>query len=296
MPTQENSSAGNTFSMSRWAMTLPIVARRSPAITTPPEKVAATIVVPCGVSPAASPSGSDRRVGSSSGAWSARKSAKEDEPGTKYDDGRLPPRGVSLMKAYSPPFWMNDFTKSSALVSRTSSMSSRIASMSSSSCSLRSETASAGAGAASAGSSSSWDLRGCFCSCAMETSCDRTLVRRCLDPIHSPEPSCPNTPGEKRRPQHPARLPRNRTKPWWAGRDLLLVGSGLMSLLLKAFPHGRPSRPARAPLRAFATVLLTLVALVVTLLPLAAPADAARGSHQAQHHQARKHVKKSKHR
>ena len=36
MPTQEYSSAGNTFSMSRWAMTLPIVARRSPAITTPP--------------------------------------------------------------------------------------------------------------------------------------------------------------------------------------------------------------------------------------------------------------------
>ncbi len=36
MPTQEYSSAGNTFSMSRCAMTLPIVARRSPAMTTPP--------------------------------------------------------------------------------------------------------------------------------------------------------------------------------------------------------------------------------------------------------------------
>ena len=46
MPMMENSSAGKTFSMSRWAMTLPMVARRSPAITTPPGKVAATIVVP----------------------------------------------------------------------------------------------------------------------------------------------------------------------------------------------------------------------------------------------------------
>ena len=36
MPTAEYSSAGKTFSMSRWAMMLPIVARRSPAITTPP--------------------------------------------------------------------------------------------------------------------------------------------------------------------------------------------------------------------------------------------------------------------
>ena len=36
--------------MSRWAMMLPIVARRSPAITTPPSYVAATIVVACGAS------------------------------------------------------------------------------------------------------------------------------------------------------------------------------------------------------------------------------------------------------
>ena len=40
----------NTFSMSRWAIMLPIVARRSPAIMTPPAKVSATIVVPCGTS------------------------------------------------------------------------------------------------------------------------------------------------------------------------------------------------------------------------------------------------------
>ena len=55
MPTAENSSAGKTFSMSRWAMMLPIVARRSPAMTTPPGNVAATIVVPCGARSPASP-------------------------------------------------------------------------------------------------------------------------------------------------------------------------------------------------------------------------------------------------
>ena len=50
MPTAEYESAMNTFSMSRWAIMLPMVARRSPAITTPSAKVSATIVVPCGTS------------------------------------------------------------------------------------------------------------------------------------------------------------------------------------------------------------------------------------------------------
>ena len=50
MPTQENSSLRNTFSMSRWEIMLPAVARRSPAMTTPPSQTAATIVVPCGSS------------------------------------------------------------------------------------------------------------------------------------------------------------------------------------------------------------------------------------------------------
>ena len=50
MPTAEYESVMNTFSMSRWAIMLPIVARRSPAMTTPPAKVSATIVVPCGTS------------------------------------------------------------------------------------------------------------------------------------------------------------------------------------------------------------------------------------------------------
>ena len=72
MPTAEYSSAGKTFSMSRWAMMLPIVARRSPAITTPPGKVAATIVVPCGArSPALPLAAAARRDGSRSGACAA---------------------------------------------------------------------------------------------------------------------------------------------------------------------------------------------------------------------------------
>jgi hypothetical protein len=60
-----------------------MVARRSPAITTPPENVAATIVVPWGARSAAEPSGSERRAGSSSGACPARNSANEDVPGVR---------------------------------------------------------------------------------------------------------------------------------------------------------------------------------------------------------------------
>ena len=47
---QENSSLRYTFSMSRCAIMFPAVARRSPAMTTPPLNAAATIVVPCGMS------------------------------------------------------------------------------------------------------------------------------------------------------------------------------------------------------------------------------------------------------
>src|SRR3546814_4142810 len=65
---------------------------------------------------------------------------------------------------------MNDFTKSSALVSSTSSISSRIASMSSSSCSLRSATADSGATVSSSTGASSVDFFGCFCSCAMSST------------------------------------------------------------------------------------------------------------------------------
>ncbi len=67
MPTAECSSAGKTFSMSRWAMTFPIVARRSPARTTPPGKVLATMVVPCGAWTTPWTGGSWRLPGSISG-------------------------------------------------------------------------------------------------------------------------------------------------------------------------------------------------------------------------------------
>ena len=75
MPTTEKSSAWKTFSMSRWAMMLPIVARRSPAMTTPEACVTATIVVPCGAS--TEPAGKVRLAGSRSGAATPRNSAKE---------------------------------------------------------------------------------------------------------------------------------------------------------------------------------------------------------------------------
>ena len=67
---QEYSSLRKTFSMSRWAIMLPAVARRSPAITTPPAKAAATIVVPCGELLGITSDGmlSPRAPGNSSGA------------------------------------------------------------------------------------------------------------------------------------------------------------------------------------------------------------------------------------
>ena len=126
--------------MSRWAMMLPIVARRSPAITTPPGKVAATIVVPCGARSPALPRRAATRARRAAGRapGSARKSAE----GRRARASGTPPgaRAPPMASAHWPPFWMNDFTKSSALVSSTSSISSRIASTSSSSVSLRSAT------------------------------------------------------------------------------------------------------------------------------------------------------------
>src|SRR5680860_252442 len=71
-------------------MMLPIVARRSPAITTPPGNDAATIVVPCGARSPAPPAGRVLREGSSSGACSERNSANDEEPGTRYPEGRRP--------------------------------------------------------------------------------------------------------------------------------------------------------------------------------------------------------------
>src|SRR4051794_22859447 len=91
MPTTESSSAWNTFSMSRWAMTLPIVARRSPAMTTPEPCATATIVVPCGASTVMPCVAWARLPGSRSGAKAARKSENELLAGEKKALGSLPP-------------------------------------------------------------------------------------------------------------------------------------------------------------------------------------------------------------
>jgi hypothetical protein len=68
-----------------------------------------------------------------------------------------------------------------------------------------------------------------------------------------------------------------------------------MSLLLKAFPHGRPSRHARpdrpgerANRPALATVVISVVAVLAVLLPLAGPAEAKR----PKPHKPRPHVVK----
>src|SRR3954471_19085724 len=82
--------------MSRWAMTLPIVARRSPAITTPSVWVTATIVVPCGASRVMFCVACSRLPGSRSGAWAARKSVKELLAGAKNALGSLPPSRRSM--------------------------------------------------------------------------------------------------------------------------------------------------------------------------------------------------------
>src|SRR3954454_11106869 len=101
MPTPENSSAWKTFSMSRWAMTLPIVARRSPAMTTPCVCTTATMVVPWGASMwLVMPAGrSRRRRGRRSGWCEARKSAKELLPGAKNARGRDPPSEGASMRS-----------------------------------------------------------------------------------------------------------------------------------------------------------------------------------------------------
>ena len=58
---------------------LPIVARRSPATTTPPGKVAATIVVPCGAR-LPTPASAGREDGNTSGATRETKSVKDEDP------------------------------------------------------------------------------------------------------------------------------------------------------------------------------------------------------------------------
>ena len=105
MPTREYSSAANTFSMSRWAIRLPIVARRSPAITTPPSKVAATIVVPCGSQRSASRGARAARQ-QLAARPRTRNSVNDDEPGTVRVAASSPGQGRSVA-AHWPPFCTN---------------------------------------------------------------------------------------------------------------------------------------------------------------------------------------------
>src|SRR6478609_5588395 len=95
MPTAEYSSPAKTFSMSRLAMMLPMVARRSPAITTPPSNVAVTMVVPWGAS-SELPGGRLRPDGSRWGAWAPMNSVKDEEPAARYAAGSLPASGPGL--------------------------------------------------------------------------------------------------------------------------------------------------------------------------------------------------------
>jgi hypothetical protein len=96
-PTAENSSLRNTLSTSRCAIMLPAVARRSPAMTTPPSQAAATIVVPCASSattglgtetPAGmTPVAPAAACGSRSGAATVRKSVNDEVPALRYAPG-----------------------------------------------------------------------------------------------------------------------------------------------------------------------------------------------------------------
>ncbi len=231
MPTAENSSAGKTFSMSRWAITFPMVARRSPASTTPESKVAATIVVPCGSSTAPLTAGSVRFPGSSSGESSPRKSRNDDEPGVRKAAGRRPvvlrvlastrflphdhesrygpyprPGNPSAPRSsgrgaggrgcgYSPPFWTKDRTKSSAFSSRTSSISSRTESTSSESFSWRSLSSSAA-------------LASCWTSSTSSVERDRPLLSA-VGVLRSHVP-------------HPARLRAYKIRPYKEGPTMAL--------------------------------------------------------------------------
>ena len=91
MATAECRSAGKTFSMARCSMEFPAVARRSPAMTTPPSKRMDSTVVPWGTS---------TRVGL---AW-----AEGDEALTIEEGGEIGPRvlgdGEERERHYWPPF------------------------------------------------------------------------------------------------------------------------------------------------------------------------------------------------
>jgi hypothetical protein len=85
--TPEKSSAGNTFSMRRLAIVNPAVARRSPAITTPPAKRIASTVVPCVTSIGCVPPPVAPAPGSWCGATCRSRPAK-DGPGSRSVEKR----------------------------------------------------------------------------------------------------------------------------------------------------------------------------------------------------------------
>src|SRR5215217_7462120 len=130
MATAEKSSAGNTFSMSRWAMVMPSVARRSPPMATPSANRTAATVVPCGTSGTAPAPAA--RSSSSSGAYARSASTNDGLNSFGPSNGFLTPASSrERPRPYSPPFWTYCFTNSSAFSSSTSSISSRRASSSS---------------------------------------------------------------------------------------------------------------------------------------------------------------------
>ena len=106
MATAEYRSAGKTFSMARWAMAWPSVARRSPAITMPSAKRRATTVVPWRNSCGADGAGHAGRrapppvMAGGIGTRSRRMSPAKSGPGSSVveNSGRR-------HRGYSPPFW-----------------------------------------------------------------------------------------------------------------------------------------------------------------------------------------------
>src|SRR5215204_6515826 len=115
--------------MSRWAMFIPSVARRSPPMATPSANRSAATVVPCGTSGTVPPAA---LTSSSSGAYARNASTNDGLNNFGPSNGLFTPvpyRKRTML--YSPPFWTYCFTNSSAFSSSTSSISSRRASSSS---------------------------------------------------------------------------------------------------------------------------------------------------------------------
>src|SRR6478735_7255618 len=116
--------------MSRWAIILPMVARRSPATTTPPGKVAATMVVRCqvggggAVEPAPRTGEHVGRHGFGEVGERGRAGLQEGRRETSaVERGGAAVRGRWTV-GHCPPFCTKERTNSSALLSRTESISS----------------------------------------------------------------------------------------------------------------------------------------------------------------------------